>query len=135
MGSGNVHAHSSVRTPALVATAVFILASQSPLPSGVTQGYSLASQNPWGHSAWGKSSRGLGLPFTLHRGQASDSEKAPSPCPSRQPLPGGTLSMAWTSGPHGSGASLWSRFEKKCPRKLKTDLSRPSWSLSGHGCP
>lgn len=25
--------------------------------------------------------------------------------------------------PPGSGASLWSRFEKKRPRKLKTDLS------------
>lgn len=43
--------------------------------------------------------------------------------PSRQPLPGGTSSMTSTSVPPGSGASLWSRFEKKRPRKLKTDLS------------
>lgn len=73
----------------------------------------------------GEGSRSLGLsavPFTLH-GTGFRLQKGSQPCPSRQPLPGGTLSMPWTSAPPGSGASLRSRFEKKRPRKLKTDLS------------
>lgn len=45
-GAGNPDAHSSARAPAVVNTAMFEMASQSPLPAGVTQGYSQPGRIP-----------------------------------------------------------------------------------------